>query len=101
MSKKNEREENLIMLLERGMSEEEVENFLTPGNRVVNVDLQLPPTKIEVTLAALSRLSIVMEPVKVKFCFARNRYEEFVKTAEDASGQKVLHSVPESGELIH
>ncbi len=97
----SEREENKAMLLKRGMSEDEVENFLKPGNRVMKINLCLPPASLIDTLRALAKLSVVLEPVTVTFTLIANRREEFIQTAEAASGKMVVDGNLKPGELVH
>lgn len=97
----SERDENLAMLLERGMDPKEAENFLEPGNKIVKLDLHLPPTTLIDTLRALAKLSIMTEPVKVSFTIISNRYKEFIETAECASGRQVVDATRKPGELVN
>ncbi len=97
----SDREENKDMLLARGMSEEEVENFLTPGNKVMHIELLLPPTTLIDTLRALARISILPGPVKVRFAIIENRYKQFVEIAQCASGREVVDATRKPGDLLN
>ena len=94
-------DENKALLLDRGMSEKEVENFLTPGNKVVYIKLLLPGGKVSDILGALSQVSIVKSPVMVEFCLSQNRIEEFNRVAGEASGRGIVNGVCKPGELVN
>ena len=96
-----EREKDITMLVEGVMSKEEAENFLVPGNKIVEIDLHLPPTTLIDTLRALTKLSVVVEPVKVRFTIVSNRYKVFIETAQEASGREVVDGTRKPGELLN
>ena len=97
----SEYEESKVMLLERGMTEEQVENFLTRGHKVTYQDVFIPGDRVIDTLRELAKLSIIAAPVQVRFCVSRNRYEEFIAVAGKASGREVIDGTRKPGDLTH
>ena len=89
------------LLLERGMDPDQIQNFLTPGNKTVGMELILPPDKMVEILQALTKLSIVTQPVRVWFTFSSNRSEQFVETAEAVTGRKIVDGIRKPGELMN
>lgn len=101
MTDRKEYEENRKELLDRGMELSEIENFLTPDNRVMSVELHIPGAKVSAVIAELSKVAIIPETVKVRFCFAHNRYQEFTDRAEKIADQPVIHGNLKAGELLN
>ena len=96
-----EREEGMVILLERGMTKEEAENFLVRGNKVTIIALHLPPDRVKDILPELAKISLITASVEVRFCFASNRYKEFIQTAETVAGRLIVDGTRKPGEFVH
>ena len=95
----SERDKNRELLLSRGFSPEETENFL--NTKVGYATLTLPPDKAIAILEALSEFALISAPVEVRFCFSTNRYDKVVSTAEAVSGQPAVGGPLKPGELLN
>ncbi len=81
----------LVELVAKGMSQEEAENFL--NSKVGYVKLELPPDSAAKILTALSKLSIISQPVEVTFCVAEDRIQALGDVAQEVSGCRMLNAM--------
>jgi hypothetical protein len=76
----------LEFLMERGMSQEEAENFLNSGSQVLYTTLEVPAAKVRETLEAISEIAVVTRPVRVQLMLSANRLQKMIHTAEATCG---------------